>query len=441
MTYDESVDYLSSLVGRGWRLGLDRMRRFCSEAGVSTALGGPGGPQFVHVTGTNGKGSVTAFLQSMMVEAGHRTGGYYSPYVYDLRERIQYGRRMIGKVEFADAATEVRVAAERMEETDLGGVTEFEFKTAVGFRYWQKMACRWVALEVGIGGRLDATNVVDPAASVIVSIGLDHAQVLGDTREKIAFEKAGIVKPGRPSIVGEVEEGPLEVIRAVARERGSPLWEFGRHILVQKDAEGWTVTTPAGACSGLRPGLVGPIQVHNMSLAVAAMMASGACTDRGALRRGARSTRIPGRFERRVFVSGGSTRTAILDGAHNPEAAAVLADAVRRLYPGRKVVLLTGMLTGHEPGPFVDPFDGVLKAVHVAPIDYHRAIDPRELSKILSSRVSPPVPVFDHSDPQASLAAAQNDTGDEDVLLVAGSFYLVGAIGPLLPPADGDADV
>lgn len=435
MTYEESVAYLSSLIGRGWRMGLDRMERFCVETGVAEALGGPCGPRFVHVTGTNGKGSVTAFLQSMMVESGHRTGGYYSPYVYNLRERVQFGRRLITEEEFAEVATEVRAAAESMEETELGGVTEFEFKTAVGFRFWQRQSCDWVALEVGLGGRLDATNVVDPAASVIVSIGLDHAPILGDTREKIAFEKAGIIKPGRPTVVGDVGPGPLEVVRKVAADRGSPLWEFGREIRVEPDGGAWRVATPAGAVAGLRPGLIGPIQVHNMALAVAAMLVSGSTEDHEALRRGAARARIPGRFERREFTVGDATRLAVLDGAHNAESAVVLADAVRRLYPGRRVVLLTGMLTGHEPIPFVEPFRGLLKSVHVAPIDFHRAVDPFELAAILRPEIEPTVPVVPHSDRESALAQAQKETGDQDLLLVAGSFYLVGSIGPLLPPS------
>ncbi|MFQ3587191.1 MAG: folylpolyglutamate synthase/dihydrofolate synthase family protein [Fimbriimonadaceae bacterium] len=433
MTYEESVAYLSTLIGRGWRLGLDRMERFCVEAGVDTALGGPSGPRFIHVAGTNGKGSVTAFLQSMLVESGHRTGAYFSPYVYDLRERVQFGRRMIAPEEFAEVATEVRRAADRMEGTELGGVTEFEFKTAVGFRFWQKTNCDWVALEVGLGGRLDATNVVDPAAAAIVSIGLDHAHILGDTREKIAFEKAGIIKPGRPTVVGDVGPGPLEVIRGVARQKGSPVWEYGREIRVAPDADGWAVETPAGTVAGLHPGLIGPIQVHNMALAVAAMLASGATDDHEALRRGAQKAWIPGRFERREFLVDGSRRLAVLDGAHNAESAAVLADAVRRLYPGYRVVLLTGMLTGHEPGPFVAPFDGLLKSVHVGPIDFHRAVDPDKLAAILRDEVPSDVPVAGHSDRESALAHAQSETGDRDLLLVAGSFYLVGSVGPLLP--------
>ncbi|MCH7945095.1 MAG: bifunctional folylpolyglutamate synthase/dihydrofolate synthase, partial [Armatimonadetes bacterium] len=186
LSFDDAVARLGDLRRRGWRLGLDRMQEYVRRLGLQDKLGQPGGPKFIHVAGTNGKGSVVAFLQSMLVEQGFKTGAAYSPYVYDIRERVQLGRKLISKSDFARLAVRLLDVGEDLERTELGGPTEFELKTALGFAYWAEQGAEWVALEVGLGGRLDATNVVDPAASIIVSIGLDHTHILGETLSEIA---------------------------------------------------------------------------------------------------------------------------------------------------------------------------------------------------------------------------------------------------------------
>src|SRR5579859_4343554 len=136
MTYDQAIAYIASLAPRGWRLGLDRMREFLHRASLDDAVGGTNAPQFIHVTGTNGKGSVTAYLQSMLVEQGYRTGAFFSPYVYEPRERIQFGREMISEMDLSRLTEVLQVPAESLSDTEFGGATEFEFKAAVGFKYW-----------------------------------------------------------------------------------------------------------------------------------------------------------------------------------------------------------------------------------------------------------------------------------------------------------------
>src|SRR6185436_18334668 len=233
MTYDEALAYIASLAPRGWRLGLDRMQAFVDKIGMQDALGAEGGPQFIHVAGTNGKGSVTAYLQSILVEAGYKTGAFFSPFVYDPRERVQFGRELISKEDLAKLTEELIPIAESFSDTEFGGITEFEFKTALGFLYWKRKQCEWVALEVGLGGRLDATNVVTPKASIIVSIGLDHTNILGHTLAEIAYEKAGIIKPKVPVVVGQMPHEALEVIERAAAEREAPIWRYGKEIRYQ----------------------------------------------------------------------------------------------------------------------------------------------------------------------------------------------------------------
>lgn len=414
MTYDESVAYLSSLAPRGWRLGLDRMAEFARRAGLADNLG-DGVTQYLHVAGTNGKGSVTAYLQSALVEAGFRTGAFFSPYVVDLRERVQFGRALIPRRDFARIVTELKPIVDSFSENDFGGVTEFELKTAVGFRYWTEKRCEWVALEVGLGGRLDSTNIVDPACSVIVSIGLDHVGILGDTHAKIAAEKAGIVKPGKPVVVGDLPDSAMDVVVAVSRQREAPLWRLGREVRLER-RDGWTVRTPLGEIDGLKPGIPGARQTENMALAVAALHAAKTPVDEDALRRGMAKASVPGRFEQSTLEDG---TPVILDGAHNAEAAEALRESLEEAMPGRRFALVAGMVFGHDPSKFFAPLADVVWHGYAAPIGFHRAIPPIELAETVRGIVD--------LEPCGSLAEALRKARATGLpILVTGSFYLVG---------------
>lgn len=412
MTYEEALHAIATLAPRGWRLGLDRMQAFADAAGLADALGGPTGPQYIHVTGTNGKGSVTAYVQNILSAAGHRTGGYFSPYVLDPRERWQLDCMLIDPLQLAKLTEELWPLGEQFANTEFGGITEFEFKTALGFLFWKKENCDWVALEVGLGGRLDATNIVTPAASVIVSIGLDHTNILGTTHAEIAFEKAGIIKAGRPLILGSVNSEARQVILGVAKAHAAPVWEFGAEILLSNQAKGYTVTTPAGEVSGLRPGLKGSAQPHNCALAVAAVLASGAKNaDADAIRCGTAATTLPGRFQ--SFRKG--QQTWILDGAHNGEAAQVLAQSLADAGLGQ-VLLIAGMVAGHEPSRFFGPILPFCSKVLLVPIDNPRAQLPEDL---VPSMGSTPYEIC------SSVEAAVKRAAGAPTVIVAGSFYLL----------------
>jgi len=394
------------------------MQEFARRAGLYGALGEVGGPQFVHIAGTNGKGSVTAFAQSLLVEQGYRTGAFFSPYVADPRERVQTGRDLITKEDFTRLVEELIPIGESMEETEFQGPTEFEFKAGLGFRHWQQQKCEWVALEVGLGGRLDATNIIDPAVSVIVSIGLDHTSILGDTEALIAREKAGIIKPDRPTVVGPMSSEAMAVIEEVARERGSEVWAFGRGFLAAPTASGWVGRTPNRELRGLKPGLGGPIQGVNLGIAIAALDAAGAIEDESALHLGASRAFLPGRLQRMV-VDG---VPIVLDGAHNSAAAVVLADSVR----DGSYVLLTSMVQGHDPWTFYSPLRDVVSEAVVGPIDFHRA-QPVGVLKEALERVGIPSETADSA--KEALAKALK-IGKP--ILVTGSFYWVGEILNLL---------
>lgn len=424
MTYQESLDYIASLAPRGWRLGLDRMAEFARRADIRTD---GVTPKYIHVAGTNGKGSVTAYLQSLLVAHGYRTGAFFSPYVYDPRERIQFGHEMISEEDFARITTELRPIAESFSDTEYDGITEFEFKTAVGFRYFQEMSCQFVALEVGLGGRLDATNIVQTASGIIVSIGLDHVAILGHTLQEIAHEKAGIMK-GQPIAVGELPKEAAQEVDEQGGRVGSILSTIGRNFWIKDidwDGEkGSAIVTPLEEYAWIEPGIKGVRQLHNAALAIRGMeLATHGRLDPDLVRIAIEETRAPGRFEVRA-----GTPNWILDGAHNAEAAAVLRDSLHQEFPDRQFTLITNMVGGHEPEPFYRQFEGLLERIIVAPIDFHRATPVTEMVAKLRS-IFPELEIMGTDSAIRAIELARTQTSD---VLVTGSYYLVGDIGRTL---------
>ncbi len=397
---------MAALEKRGWRLGLDRMTEFVRRAGLDSAVAGDR-PRYIHIAGTNGKGSVTAYVQSILVEAGWRTGAFFSPFVYNIRERVQFGREQISETDFARLTERLLAIGDHLADTEYGGVTEFELKAALGFAYWHERECDWVSLEVGLGGRLDATNVVEPACSVIVSIGLDHMHILGNSIEEIAAEKAGIIKPGRPVVIGRLPEPARRVMHEIARDRGCDLYELG------VDFE---------SVNGLKLGLTGPIQHDNAAVASQAVRVAGAVTDESAIARGLALAYAPGRFER--------VGDFVLDGAHNVDAAVQLVRSLRSEFPeGTPITLISGMMSGHEPDEFYKTFEGLVQTVHLCPIAQPRSQDPNRLREAASRFF---LQVLVHNSAEQAIEAARNDLPSGGVIVVTGSFYLVGEIGNIL---------
>ncbi len=414
--YEQAQEYIASLAQRGWRLGLDRMAEFANRAKLAGSLGDGPSPKFIHVAGTNGKGSVTAMIQNCLIEQGLRTGAFFSPYVVEPRERIQFGREMISESDLAEIATHLKPIGETLSETEFGGVTEFEFKMAMGFEFWKQKNCEWVALEVGLGGRLDATNIITPTSCAIVSIGLDHVSILGSTLKEIAYEKAGIIKPGKPVIVGQMPEEALSEIERTAAELEAQIWRVGKEIQWERIRTGVNISTPYSTIQ-VDPSLFGEIQLHNAAVAYASLEVAGANRDLEGIRRGFSTATIPGRFERLQFKS----KNFILDGAHNADSAAVLAKMLQESNTNPKICI-TGMLTGHTARDFYSKLKDFDLEYYVVPIDFHRSMDPNALAdelKQLGSRVKVLETV------QAAIAAACEESDAEDIL-ICGSFYLVG---------------
>ena len=337
MTYEEALNYINQLNSRGIALGLER---------ITALLERLGNPQnhlrCIHVAGTNGKGSVCAFLDSTLQKAGLRTGRYVSPTLYDYRERIQINGNWIEEQALAELLTTVKNACDRMTEEHQEHPTVFEVETAAAFLYFQQQNCDYVLLEVGMGGRLDSTNVIEkPVLSIITSISLDHTAMLGNSLEEIAAEKGGIIKTGCPAVLAPQQPEVMKVLMQRCMECGITPAEADETQLRQInwstegqlfDYRQWQHVTIS---------LLGDYQCTNAMIALEALQIlqknEAVLTDE-VIRAGLAEARWPGRFEvihQKPLV--------IVDGAHNPAGAQALADTLQKHFAGRKITLLMGV--------------------------------------------------------------------------------------------------
>ena len=354
------------------------------ELALLARLGNPQrGLVSIHVAGTNGKGSVCALLDSILQAAGYRTGRYTSPHLIRFNERIGVNGQpitdsaLLPLVAAAEAAA-AAVSAELGQEP-----TFFEVTTAMAFQHFREQAVEVVLLETGMGGRLDATNVVDPLVSVITTIGLDHTQYLGDDLECIAREKCGIIKPGRPVVSGVRDEPARTVIRRETAEQNARLveaWDAVSVLVKSRSLTGQKVVfESAGGMGGtLNLPLVGPHQVDNLAVALATLEVVG---DLGALlvepeavRRGVAQVSWPGRFQ---VV--GTDPVVILDGAHNPAAAVCLARTLRELAPDKPVGMVCGFCGDKAVREYLHALVGPVQRAWFVPIASERNMAPAEL--------------------------------------------------------------
>ncbi|WKZ32255.1 MAG: folylpolyglutamate synthase/dihydrofolate synthase family protein [Thermodesulfobacteriota bacterium] len=342
---DPALRFLYGLEKHGIKPGLGRINKIVSLLG---------GPQksfpVVHVAGTNGKGSTSAIIASILQEAGLRTGLYTSPHLEKFNERIRVSGKMITGPELIRAVKAVRSAARKMAGSS--PLTFFEFTTAMAFLHFREKKVDMAVIETGMGGRFDATNVVTPEVSVITNIGMDHTRFLGKSLEDIAFEKAGIIKPGTPVVTGEGRKGPLSVIRKTAKRLSAPLHVIDKDFSATGGPRSFAYDGVNSRLVSLKLGLLGPHQVRNAACALAAievLRGKGFEIPAKAAREGLKKAAWPGRFEiisRRPLV--------VLDGAHNPAGARTLALALEGL--GKKPVLVLGVMADKD-------MDGILREI------------------------------------------------------------------------------
>lgn len=440
MRYEEAVSYLDSLSRFGIRPGLERTWALLRSLGhPERALAA------AHITGTNGKGSVAATLASVARAAGRHVGLYTSPHLWRYEERLQVDGVPVSPDCFADLIDETARAAARVGETPAGHPTQFEVLTAAAFLHFARVGVDLAVIEVGLGGRYDATNVLEaPLVTAIASIDLDHTEVLGRTTAEIASDKAGIVKPGAPLVVGSVDEPAWRVIRDAAGRAAAPvvrlygppgpgggpsggidgLWVD--HIRPDREGTAFDLRTPDRTYTGLKTALLGRHQAYNAALAVAMaewLDRRGLRIGEDAIRRGLGAVRWPGRVE---VVR--ESPAVVLDGAHNPAGATVLAAAVEDLFTScRPRRLVLGVLADKDVAGVVGPL--------VRNLDMVVATTPRSPRALPAVRLAEYVRV---ANPAARVAAAESietavetaleGLGPGGLVVVAGSLYLVGPV-------------
>lgn len=416
MTYKQTIEYIHSVYWRGSKLGLERVAELLSRMG---------NPQdklrFVHVAGTNGKGSVCAMLSSVLKEAGYRTGLYISPYIERFNERILVDSVPIPDDRLCEVTEYVRGFAESMDDLP----TEFEIVCAIAFEYYWREKCDIVVLEVGLGGRLDATNVIQsPLAAVITAIDYDHMAYLGDTLEKIAAEKCGIIKSGTAVVSYEQAAEAKSVVEQKCRETNAALTfcDFSKLVCVSNTIDGQVFGYRQ--FESLRINLLGAHQCKNAALAVEAALALrglGLYISDDAISNGLATASWPARFEvlcRDTLV--------ILDGAHNHQGAEAAADAARIYMGDKEVVVLAGVLEDKQYREMLEAFDGVASMYVASQPSNPRALAADNLGRELEKFGRP---VYIEPDITKAIQYAFYTAQKNGMhVLAAGSLYMAGEI-------------
>ena len=415
MTGEEAVALIHQRSWVGCKPGLDRTRELLSR------LGNPQDElKFVHITGTNGKGSTASIVASVLRAAGYRTGLFTSPHLYRFNERMQVDDTFITDGQLVALTQRVLAAAEGMAEQP----TEFELMTAIGLCYFQQERCDIAVLEVGLGGRLDSTNVIPvPEAAVITNIGLEHTQQLGNTHALIAAEKAGIIKENGRAVLYGQREDVEDVVRGVCAEKGASL------TITDETALEVLSSTPEGQTfryrgrGPYRLALLGAYQLKNAITAldtIETLRARGWVISEAAIAQGLAQARWPGRLElaRR-------TPDFIIDGGHNPQCAQALTEALRGLYGEKKLIFLVGVLADKDWHTMLSLALPMAKAfVTMTPPSY-RALDAQVLSDWLHEQGAQAEAAESVADGVArALALASED----DVICAWGSLYSTGEV-------------
>ncbi|GIL01771.1 MAG: bifunctional folylpolyglutamate synthase/dihydrofolate synthase [Alphaproteobacteria bacterium] len=422
------IDSLSAIHPKGYDLSLDRIVR------VLDRLGNPQRriPPAIHVAGTNGKGSTIAFCRAMLEAAGKMVHVHTSPHLVRWHERFRIGRRG-GGVLVDDANLERAIA--RVAEANGGEpVTIFEILTAAMFLLFAEHPADYCAVEVGLGGRFDATNVIDgPLLAVITSIALDHQLQLGDTVERIAFEKAGIIKPGRPVVIGPQSEAVADLLAGIAAERAAPAMIGGRDFTFFEQAGRLVYQDDRGLIDLPLPRLRGRHQLANAATAIAAIRHAGIDIADEAIETAMTTVSWPGRMERlkpgRLAALAPAGAEIWIDGGHNPAAAMVIATELAELEERSPmpVVLVAGMLTTKDPAGFFSTFAGLAERVIAVPIrDSESGHDPVTLARFAEEAGLAAATAASVAE---ALAAIAGSHGDGPVrVLITGSLYLLGEV-------------
>ena len=411
MNYTEALEYIHGVNWTFCKPGLERISELCR------GLGNPEKKlKFVHVAGTNGKGSFCSMLESVLRAAGYKTGLYTSPFVKVFNERMRVMGENIEDEALAKITERVRPVADAMKDKP----TEFELITAIAFEYFYESGCDVVVLEAGMGGRLDSTNVITtPLLSVITGIALDHTDYLGDTIEKIAGEKAGIIKPSIPVFYGGEDDTARGVIKKRAEELNSSYYDVDYNDIKNASFSLNGASFDFRDHKDIRIGLLGEYQTRNASAVISAvdiLKAGGLNISEEALKSGLASAKWPARFEiiRRDPL-------VIFDGAHNPQGISSAVESIKRYFGDEKVLVLSGVLRDKDYNFIAGKLSEIAKAAFTLTPDSPRALSAEDYAATLSSHGVPATPYPSIAD--ALRAAIKAATETNSALVCLGSLY------------------
>jgi dihydrofolate synthase/folylpolyglutamate synthase len=411
----ESLNYLYGLERFGMIFGLSNIER------IVRALGNPHKDlKVVHVGGTNGKGSTAVMMASVLQESGYRVGLYTSPHILSFTERIQINGQEITEAEVAEMTARMRKQIE--EAQILQRFTFFDFTTAMAFLYFAESGIDLAIMEVGLGGRLDSTNIVTPVVAVITNVSYEHRNVLGNSLSGIAREKAGIIKPGVPVMTGVTQQEILGQIQETCREKKAPLYLRGRDFVTEKERTGvFRFRGRRWDFSGIKINLLGDYQIDNAAMALGtleAMEKAGFAVTRESVYGGLEKVEWPGRLEviqKRPYV--------VLDGAHNPAGAEALSEALSQGFSYKRCFLLLGIMGDKEVERIVSILAPLSQETVLCQPKQDRAAPPERLLRATEAaggkgRVIPDV--------AKGLDTLLSVAGSDDLICVAGSFYTIG---------------
>jgi dihydrofolate synthase/folylpolyglutamate synthase len=410
MTYAEAIQFLYGLQMFGANFGLENTRKLAALAcNPQEKL------RFIHIAGTNGKGSTCAMLESIYRVAGLRVGLFTSPHLVSFRERIQVNRQLISESELVCLVEEIQPLFKQFPANN--HLTLFEVVTVMALKFFAEQKCDLVIWETGLGGRLDATNIITPLASVITNIAFDHQQWLGDTLEKIAAEKAGIIKPGIPVLTATDETSALAVIEKIAREKNAPLKIVGMNAALRR---------PDSAVRCPYLSLLGEHQKTNAALALATVEAlqKQIPVEEEKIRKGLANVNWPGRLQ---IIQKPDGQNFLLDGAHNAAGAKALSKALEKNFHATKRTLILGILQDKDSRQICETLAPLAEKIFTVPVLSERTANSDELAEVCRA-ANPAAEVFICH----SLREALRKTSAENFIVITGSLYLVGEALALL---------
>lgn len=416
MNYEESLEYIHSSNSVFCKPGLERTKELLE------ALGHPErNMKYIHIAGTNGKGSTSSMLAEILTAEGYRVGLYTSPYVRRFNERMRICGVEIPDDELAEITSAVRPIADGMTDRP----TEFELITAIAFEYFSREKCDIVVLEVGMGGRFDSTNVIDsPLLSIITGISLDHVAFLGDTVEKIAFEKAGVIKESCPVLFGGASDAALSVIREVADTKNAPLYTVDHSAILptKRDLSGSEFSYKSR--ENIKISLLGSYQPQNAATvleAVDILLSRGLAISENSVYTGLSLARWPARFE---IIS--ESPTVIFDGAHNAEGITAAVSSIKTYFGDKRVVIFTGVLADKDYRAIAEDIAKVASCAFTVTPDNPRALSAEDYAKILATHGVNATPCNNIEEAiEKGITAAKNQ---DTALCCLGSLYTYGCV-------------